>query len=94
MLVLLSLLLSSQSFAKDKDKFWFSNKVEVGYNKIFISNQVRFDRDEFTKNSLAAGFRFKVSNTTSFKTFYLLENSLKEDWHAHHFLCGQLELKL
>ena len=80
--------------AMARGKFWISNKLEVGYNKAFISNQVRFDRNEFIRNSLAAGLRFKVSNTTNFKTFYLLENARKNNWNHNHFLGAQFELKL
>ena len=77
-----------------KDKLWISNKLEIGYDKIFISNQVRFDRDEFTRNSLATGLRFKVSDTANFKTFYLLENARKNNWDHNHFLGAQFEFKL
>jgi len=86
------LLLSSSASAKGK--FWLSNKLEVGYDKVFISNQVRFDRDELTRNSLASGLRFKVSDTTTFKTFYLLENALKNNWKNNHFLGAQIQFKL
>ena len=92
--LIVTLLLLISSTADAKGKFWVSNKLGVGYDKIFISNQVRFDRDEFVRNSLAVGLRFKVSDTTNFKTFYLLENALKNDWKNNHFLGAQLELKL
>ena len=85
------LMLSSTAVAKDK--FWVSNKIEVGYDKIFISDQVRFDRNEFTRNSLAMGLRFKVSGTTNFKTFYLLENARDHNWDHNHFLGAQFEFK-
>ena len=86
------LLLSLPAVAKDK--LWISNKLEIGYNKVFISEQVRFNRNEFTRNSLAMGLRFKVSDTTNFKTFYLLENALKNNWDHNHFLGAQFEFKL
>jgi len=86
------LLLSSSAVAKDK--LWISNKLEIGYGKIFISEQVRFDRNEFTRNRIASGLRFKISDTATFKTFYLLENALKNDWKNNHFLGTKLEFKL
>ena len=79
--------------ATAKDKFWVSNKIEIGYDKVFLSDQVRFDRSEFTRNSLAMGLRFKASDTTNFKTFYLLENARKHNWDHNHFLGAQFELK-
>ena len=38
--------------AMAQDKFWISNKIEVGYSKTFISNQIKFNQDEFIKNDL------------------------------------------
>jgi hypothetical protein len=90
--IIVLLLITPPAFANDK--FWISNRLEVGYDKVFVSNQVRFDRDEFTRNRLAAGLRFKISDITSFKTFYLLENARKNNWDANHFLAAQFELKL
>lgn len=75
-------------------RFWISNKLEVGYDKAFVSNQIRFDRDEVTRNSLASGLRFRVSDTTTFKAFYLLENVRKHSWKSDHFLGAQFEFKL
>ena len=77
-----------------QSKLWISNKIEAGYDKVFISNQVRFERNEIVRNSLASGLRFKVSDTTNFKTFYLLEHAQKNNWNPNHFLGAQLELKL
>ena len=89
---MLVLLLSSESIAKDK--FWVSNKLEVGYDKVFVSNQVTFDRDEFIKNKLAMGLKFRVSDSINFKTFYLLENEADRAWKNNHFLGVTLNLKL
>jgi len=86
------ILFSVQAFAKEK--FYISNKLEVGYGKAFVSNQVNFDGEEFLKNSLTAGFKFKISDTAGFKTFYLLENTLNNSWVNNHFLGAQLELKI
>jgi len=86
------LLLSSVALAKDK--FWVSNKLEVGYGKIFISDQIRLDNNESIRNSLAIGTRFKVSDAAAFKTFYLLEKASKDDWKNNHFLGAKFELKL
>jgi hypothetical protein len=86
------LLFSFPVFAQDN--FWVSNKLEVGYNKAFISNQATFNYNEFTKNSLAAGLKFKLNDNANLKTFYLLENILKNNWKNNHFLGIKLNLKL
>mgnify|MGYP000349624363 CR=1 FL=1 len=62
--------------------------------QIFISEQIRFIRDDFIRNSLAAGLRYKISDTTNFKTFYLLEHKRKAKWVHDHFLGAQFEFKL
>ena len=86
------LLFSSPAMASGK--FWISNKLEIGYNKTFVSNQVSFNRDEFTKNGFAAGLKFKLNDITNLKTFYLLENSLENDWKNNHFLGIKFDFKL
>ena len=93
-MLILFLVLFISSIALGQDKFWVSNKLEVGYDKTFISNQVTFNRDEFTKNGLAAGLKFKVADNINLKTFYLLENSLKNNWKNDHFIGIKLDLKL
>jgi len=86
------LLFAAPAFAKGG--FWVSNKLEVGYNKAFVSNQVTFNRDEFTKNGFATGLKFKLNDSTNLKTFYLLENAFKDNWKNNHFVGIKLDLKL
>jgi len=75
-------------------KFWFSNKVEAGYEKIYISEQVTFEDGVFIKNATGLGFRFKMSKKIGYKTFYILENCKKNDWKMYHFIGISLSLKL
>ncbi len=90
MLVLFLLPVSSAA----KDKFWISNKLEIGYDKAFISNQLTFDREQFVKNSAAIGLKNKLDKNVSIKTFYLLENAIKHDWKRNHILGIQFDFKL
>jgi hypothetical protein len=93
MLIPLFLLLFTQpTFARGK--LWVSNKLEIGYDKVFVSNQVTFDSDKFTKNGFAAGLKIKLSDDTSLKAFYLLENAFKDNWKNNHFLGIKFDLKL
>ncbi len=80
--------------AMAQDKFWISNKIEVGYSKTFISNQIKFNQDEFIKNDFAVGLKFKLTDTSIIRTHYLLENSLRNAWKNNHFLGIKLNIKL
>ena len=86
--LLLPLAISAQP------KLWFSNKIEVGYGKLFIAEQVTLEEGVFTKNSVGLGLKFKVSKSVGYKTFYLLQNSKKYNWAREHFLGAALSLKL
>ena len=86
------LLLSSSVAAKDK--FWISNKIEIGYDKVFVSEQVSFNRNEFIRNSLSTGIRVKLNDNTNLRTFYRLENASKHAWKNDHIVGLQLNLKL
>tara|TARA_Y100000310_G_C20632706_1_gene789491 strand:- start:1368 stop:1658 length:291 start_codon:yes stop_codon:yes gene_type:complete len=92
--VLLLFLLISTSSAVAKDKLWFSNKVEAGYGRVFISETVTFKEGLFTKNAFGAGLKFKISDNVKYKTFYLLENKRKHNWAKGHFLGAAIEFKL
>ena len=92
-LILFILLFISPSVSA-QSKFWVSNKIEVGYDKIFISDQVTYSLGKFTKNGFATGLKFKLSNNTKLKTFYLLENTANNNWKNNHFLGIKLDLKL
>jgi len=87
-ILLLPLAISAQP------KLWFSNKIEVGYGKVFIAEQVTLERGVFTKNSVGLGLRFKVSKSVGYKTFYLLQNSKKYKWASEYFLRAALSLQL
>ena len=75
-------------------KFWISNKVEIGYDNLFITEQVTFEKGTFSKNSTGLGLKFKISKTIGYKTFYLLQKSKKFKWANDHFLGVTLNLKL
>ena len=92
--ILLLFLLISTSSAVAKDKLWFSNKVEAGYGKVFITEAVTFEEGLFTKSAFSAGPRFKISDNVNYKTFYLLENRRKDNWINGHFLGAAIEFKL
>jgi len=80
--------------AASHPKFWFSNKAEIGFGKVFINETVTVKEGIFTKNRLATGLKFKVSDTIRYKTFYLLENKRKNNWAKDHFLGAMLEFRL
>jgi len=92
--ILLLFLLISTSSAVAKDKLWFSNKVEAGYGKVFITEAVTFEEGLFTKSAFSAGLRFKISDNVNYKTFYLLENRRKDNWINGHILGAAIEFKL
>jgi len=83
------LFLSFPFSSAAKDKFWISNKIEIGYGKIFLSEQFSFD-----KNSFGLGLKFKLSDKIKYKTFYLLENARNNNWKNNHFLGIGFDLKL
>jgi len=80
--------------ASAQPKLWFSNKVEVGYGKVFVGEKVVFESGNFTKNSITTGLKFKMAENINLKTFYLLENALVNEWKKTHFLGIKLNLKL
>ena len=86
------LLLPHSALAQPK--LWFSNKVEVGYGKIFVGEKIAFENGVFTKNSVTTGLKFKVAENINLKAFYLLENTLVNKWKKNHFLGMKLDLKL
>jgi hypothetical protein len=86
------LLLPHSALAQPK--LWFSNKVEVGYGKIFVGEKIAFENGVFTKNSVTTGLKFKVAESINLKAFYLLENALVNKWKKNHFLGMKLDLKL
>ena len=59
--ILLLIILSTPGLCHSQNKFWFSNKVEVGYGKAFISEQVSFKEGVFVKNTVGLGLKLKVS---------------------------------
>jgi len=83
LLFMFILLFPIQSIAKDK--IWFSNKVEVGYGKVFVGEKITFENNVFSKNSFIAGLKFKISENAGYRTYYHLENSKKHNWTASHF---------
>tara|TARA_Y100000310_G_C20320503_1_gene640513 strand:+ start:181 stop:471 length:291 start_codon:yes stop_codon:yes gene_type:complete len=91
--LLFAILLLFPSIAKSQDKLWFSNKIEAGYGKIFISEAVTFKDGLFTKNAFGLGLKFKISDKVKYKTFYLLENKRKNNWAKGHFLGTAIEFK-
>jgi len=73
--------------------FWFSNKIEAGYENVFLIEQVTFEDNVFTKNTLGAGIKFKITNKVKCETHYLLENSKKNDWSPSHVLGAKFSFK-
>ena len=91
--ILLLIILSTPGLCHSQNKFWFSNKVEVGYGKVFISEQVSFKKGLFTKNTVGLGLKLKVSKKVSYQTHYLLENTEKNNWHLAHILGARFSFK-
>lgn len=77
-------LFPTQSLAKDN--FRFTNKIEAAYGKVYIAEKATFKGGKYIKNNISLGIIFKISKNINYKTFYLLENSKKDNWVANHFL--------
>ena len=88
------LILIFSTYAHANDKFWISNKIEMGYNKVYVSEQVTFKGGEFIKNSLSSGLRFEITKQAMLKTFYLLEHAAKNNWKNDHFVGAKFQFKL
>ena len=80
--------------ANATDKFWFSNRVEFGYDKMFVRESFTVRSNQVIRNRVSLGFNFKLSEKISYRTFYLLNNSLKNDWKPDHQFGAQLSFKL
>jgi len=90
-IILFTLLLSVSVQAKPK--FWVSNRIEAGYDKLYIGESITFQEGVFTKSALAFGLRFKISHEAKYKAFYLLENTKENKWQNSHFLGASLNFK-
>jgi len=77
-----------------KDKVWISNKIEVGYDRLYISEKVTFNSNEFTKNAVDLGLKFKLFDDIKMKTFYQMKHSLKNKWKKDNIFGMKLEIKL
>ncbi|MDB4348889.1 hypothetical protein OAA64_01040 [bacterium] len=91
--ILLLMILSTPGLCHSQNKFWFSNKVEVGYGKAFISDQVSFKEGVFVKNTFGLGLKVKVSKKVSYQTHYLLENAEKNNWRLAHVIGARFNFK-
>ena len=80
--------------SKANEKFWFENRVEFGYDNMFIRESFTVRESQVTRNRASLGFNFKLSEKISYRTFYLLNNSLKNDWQPDHQFGAQLSFKL
>lgn len=93
-LILCIILLILPCSVGAEPKLWFSNKFEVGYDKVFVGEKVTIDNGVFVKSSLCAGLKFKLSDSVQYKTFYLLQNSKKQKWANEHFLGAEISFKM
>ncbi len=80
--------------ANATDKFWFANRVEIGYDKMFVRESFTVRNNQVTRNRISFGLNFKLSEKISYRTFYLLNNSLKNNWEPDHQFGAQLNFKL
>jgi hypothetical protein len=76
------------------DKFWFSNRIEFGYDKVFIRESFTVRNDQITRSRTSIGLSFKLSKRISYRTFYLLSSSLINDWAPDHQFGAQLNFRL
>jgi len=76
------------------NKFWISNKIEAGYDRIYISEKVTFNSDEFTKNAVDLGLKFRLFDDIKMKTFYQMKHSLRNDWKKDDVFGMKLEIEL
>lgn len=92
--ILLILITLVPSVGIAQPKFWFSNKVEIGYDKAFMSEKVTFKEGVLTKSAFSSGLKFKISDNVGYKIFYQLQNSEKDAWANNHFLGTKISFKL
>tara|TARA_B100001250_G_C19766180_1_gene774869 strand:- start:964 stop:1263 length:300 start_codon:yes stop_codon:yes gene_type:complete len=94
-IVLSSVLVTAlyPSLVKADDKVWFSNKTEVGYGKLFIAEQVKFEEGTFVNNTVFIGAKFKPYDSVKLNTFYSFEQDKKSDWQTKHSLGLRLDFK-
>tara|TARA_B100000700_G_C14819942_1_gene749375 strand:- start:97 stop:387 length:291 start_codon:yes stop_codon:yes gene_type:complete len=92
--ILLILITLIPSVGIAQPKFWFSNKVEIGYDKAFMSEKVTFKEGALTKSAFSSGLKFKISDNVGYKIFYQLQNSEKDAWANNHFLGTKISFKL
>ena len=76
-----------------QDRLSLSNKTEVRYGKVFVSDKVIFQGGELVRNSLSLGAVSDVSRRIQYKTFYTLQNSLKSQWIPEYILGFSFEYK-
>ena len=69
--------------AKADDKFWFSNRIELGYDKLFLRESFTVRDNQITRNRISLGVNFKLS-----------EKIVSPGWQADHQLGAQLNFKL
>ena len=91
LLLILSLFITSSSSAEPK--FWLSNKIEAGYGKVVISEQITFKEQSITKNTIGVGLKFKLSENVKYETNYFIENSRKNKWATAHILGAKFSFK-
>ena len=91
--ILLLIILSTPGVCHSQNNFWLSNKIEVGYGKIFISEQVSFRDGVLEKNTIGLGLKIKVSKKVNCQTHYLLENSKNNKWSLAHAFIARFNFK-
>jgi len=87
-------LIFSSSSAYAQNKFWLTNKIEIGYNNIYVSESITIEDRTFSKNAVAVGLIFKLADSIKYKNFYIFENSIRSKWMPIHFFGGCLTFKL
>jgi hypothetical protein len=73
--------------------YWMSARVEMGYGKAYISQNIKFEKATIIKNSTSVGLKFKLFKEAEYKAFYLLEKPKKNNWSCEHFLGASLNFK-
>ena len=76
------------------NRCWISNKIEAGYDRIYISEKVTFNNNEFTKNAVDLGLKFRLFDDIKMKTFYQIKHSLRNDWKKDDVFGMKLEIEL
>jgi len=91
--ILLALVLLLPTFATAQENIIVINRTEVRYGKLFANEAITFTEGQFTRSQASFGLRVRVSDKVNYKSFYLLQNDLKNSWSPEHILGATFDFR-